>query len=150
LLILIALSACGAPGSDAVFTRENPKLASPESIKTAEVKQNQPVIAPKPHSGLYRRIGEESQFQICGTKEALDVTGTAMARYILHERFRWQSVWQGEKMYAILQGWVMVDSQTPKGREARAAGRTRTVFFMMDVDSVRAWQNGDCKGMKVP
>lgn len=150
LLLLMALGACGAPGSDSVFTRGNPKLVNTDSIGrpagTAAVQER-----PKTYKGLYRRIGEESRFQPCGTAVPFPVEGTSSARYALQERFRWNSVWQGQNMYGVFTAWILHDTV----RAGRGAGDSispgipRTRFYIVDVDSLRPWNAGDCGGMKV-
>ena len=152
VLLLTALCACGAPGSDSVFTQGNPKLANPDSIgRSAGPAAVQ--APPKTYKGLYRRTGEESRFQPCGTTVPLPVDGTSAARYVLHERFRWNAVWQGQNMYGVFTAWILHDT-VRAGRggagDSASVGTPRTRIYLVDVDTLRPWNDGDCAGMKVP
>jgi hypothetical protein len=149
LTALTALNACGAPGADDVFTKGNPRIAAPDSARPALAQP--PRIQPKRISGYYRRLGEESQFRPCGTNALLDIIGTPDGRFRLQEAFRWNSVWQGRKMFGIFQGAIVTDTPRTTGAKGdTAAPVPRTRFFIMGVDSLRTWQAGDCGGMRIP
>ena len=147
-MLLNALAACGAPGSDAVFTKENPKAAFPGSAN--------PGTAPpirrfetRPHGGYFRRVGDQSQFQPCGTSAPLDIFGSPQAQSMLKERFRWNTVWEGARMFGFLQGAIVTDTpKTTAGDSIHPGPRTR--FFLVSVDSLRTWRTGDCGGMRIP
>lgn len=144
LLLLCVLAGCGAPGSDAVFTKATAKAPPPVAPKQPERK----MPAFKRHAGLYRRVGEESRFQPCGTRVPLDVTGTGEGRAVLAERFRFSAVWQGLPMYGVFNGAVVTDTPRVKGVPDSLA-KPVTRFFIIGVDSLRTWQDGDCGGMRV-
>lgn len=151
LLLLAALGACGAPGTDAVFTKGNPK-ADQKGAPTAgrSGPSPQPLaqrIQTKRYTGLYRRSGDESRFQPCGTQRALDIFGPPDARIMLHERFRYGSVYQGQKMYGVFQGAVVTDTTQPVKPDT--VGTVRTRFYLVRVDSLRTWETSDCGGMRV-
>jgi hypothetical protein len=149
LFLLTALAACGAPGADAVFTKGNPKIGAPDSARPAPVLA--PRIQPKRYTGYYRRLGEESQFRPCGTGALLDIIGTPDARYRLHEAFRWNSFWQGRKMFGVFQGMILTDTLPTTGAKADTAPPVlRTRFFITGVDSLRTWDTSDCGGMRIP
>ena len=150
LLIINVLCGCGAPGSDAVFTKGNPKLDTARAKAAQEAARPQPARAtPKRYEGLYKRSGEDSRFQPCGTTIPLTITGSGEARYLLHERFRWSSFWQGQDLYAVLWGSVVTD--TPQVNKAdSASGLPRTRFFLTAVDSLRNWNRSDCGGKLTP
>lgn len=148
LLLLATLGACGAPGTDAVFTKGNPKVdqATPATPPLQPPPQR---MMTKRYAGMYRRIGEESRFQACGTSRALDIFGPPEARITLQERFRFGSVWQGMKLYAVFEGAVVTDTVKPVPPDS-GAGTIRTRFFLAKVDSLRTWESEDCDGMRVP
>ena len=140
-----ALAGCGAPGSDQVFTKGNPKVdtAPPQPAPVAR-------LATRAYGGYYRRLGDESQFQPCGTRIPLDIVGTPQARFALKERVRWTTTWQGAKLYGVFQGAVVTDTPGTNG----VAGDTvkpgpRTRFFVVGVDSLRPWRAQDCGGMAI-
>ena len=143
------MGACGAPGTDSVFTKGNPKADQKTAVVPAPAPQPPPQrFVTKRFEGLYRRNGDESRFQPCNTKTALDVFGPTEARLTLHERFRYGSVWQGMKLYAVFEGAVVTDTVGP-ARADSGTGMPRTRFFLVRVDSLRAWEQGDCGGMRV-
>lgn len=151
LLLLAALGACGAPGTDTVFTKDNPKVAPPT---TASPGQAAPVARPrvqpietKRFVGLYRRLGDESRFQACRTEQALDIFGPFDARRRLQERFRFGSTLPGQKMYAVFEGAIITDTVRPQPPDTAITVRTR--FYLARVDSVRTWERSDCGGWRV-
>jgi hypothetical protein len=151
-LLAIVLAGCGGPGSDSVFTKNNPKIAPVDSSKPVAVKVVQP---PRPvtkrFTGYYRKVGDESQFQPCGTSAPIDIYGPAIARGILKERFRWYAVWEGAKMYAVFQGAIVTDTPMIKGITGDSTrGAPRNRFYLVDIDSLRVWRNTDCNGMRLP
>jgi hypothetical protein len=148
---LAALSACGAPGTDAVFTQGNPATDQ----KTAATAQAPRIPQPPPqrimtkrYTGVYRRNGDESRFQPCGTTRPLDIYGPTEARITLHERFRFGSVWQGMKLYAVFEGAIVTDTVKPVKPDS-GQGTVRSRFFLAKVDSLRTWESPDCDGMRV-
>jgi hypothetical protein len=145
LLILLALPACGAPGSEQVFTKLGEKAPAP--VQARGRGPSAPPIPFKRFEGFYNRLGEISQFQPCGAEDALDVNGTAEARAVLRERFRWNSPWQGLKMFAVFTGSIVTDTPRVKGRAAAdtAPPVTRTFFFITAVESLRTVQDADCR-----
>ena len=145
-LFCLILAACGSPGSESVFTRNNPKTASLDSVGARPRTEPQRMVT-RQYSGYYSKLGDDSQFQPCGTTVPLDVTGAPIARGILKERFRWNAVWEGAKMYAVFEGAIVTDTAATAGDSVKGP---RTRFFLIDVDSLRTWRNGDCNGMKLP
>jgi hypothetical protein len=151
LLLVIILAACGAPGSDDVFAGNAQKKATTDSAKLNPVRPPAPQLVTKRYEGYYRRYGAESVFMPCGSRVSFEVTGTLVARGILKERVRWNSAWEGSRMFVVFQGALVTD--TPKvagtdGDSVRAKPRTR--FFLVNVDSLRTWRVRDCGGMKLP
>lgn len=149
-LLLAASGACGAPGSDAVFTKGNPKLAAAVKDTATPLPPPRPAAArilTRPYPGLYRREGDDSRFQPCGTDRPLVIFGPFEARAFLHERFRYASVWQGQNMFGVLQGAIVTD--TIRSASDTGRGRIQTRFFITAVDSLRTWQSRDCGGMRV-
>ena len=152
LLLLASLAACGAPGSDAVFLQGNPKAGVGDSARAVVARPAQVRMEPKQYRGLYRRLNDESRFQPCGTKVPLDVTGTPEARFILHERFRFNAVWQGRAMFGVFYGVIVTDTLKPKSPAAAGDSgtvTTRTRFFITGLDTLRTWHSSDCGGMRV-
>jgi hypothetical protein len=150
LLLLAVLGACGAPGTDSVFTKSNPK-ATPTTASTGQA-----VAPPRPPAqpiktrqfvGLYRRLNDQSRFQACRTDRPLDVFGPFEARQRLHERMRYGSNLPGLKMYAVFEGAVVTDTVQPKPPDTVAVVRTR--FYLARVDSLRTWERSDCGGWRV-
>lgn len=108
-------------------------------------------LATKAHGGFYRRLGDDNQFQPCGTRVLLDIVGTPMGRAVLKERFRWTATWQGAKLYGVFQGAIVTDTPGTDGAAGDTAKPTpRTRFFIIGVDSLRPWRDQDCGGMKIP
>ena len=151
LLLWAALGACGAPGTDTVFTKGNPKVdQTTGSPGQAAVPVPRPPVQPirtKRYAGLYRRLGEESRFQACRTEQALDIFGPFDARQRLQERFRYGSALHGQKMYAVFEGAVVTDTVKPEPPDTVVTVRTR--FYLARVDSVRTWERTDCDGWRV-
>lgn len=146
LLVLSALAGCGAPGSDSVFTRNKPEATAADSPSAKSVPPPTPRIETKLYAGYYRKLGDDSQFLPCGTTRLLEITGTPLAMLLLKERFRWNAIWEGAKLFAVFRGAIVTD--TVRSDSANAGPRTR--FFLVDVDSMRTWRNGDCNGMRTP
>lgn len=146
LTALITLAACGAPGSDSVFTRNNPRTAAVDSPSAKVAPRPAPRIETKVYAGYYRKLGDDSQFLPCGTKTLLEITGTPLSMILLKERFRWNAIWEGAKLYAVFRGTIVTD--TVKSDSSNAGPRTR--FLLVDIDSMRTWTNGDCNGMRIP
>jgi hypothetical protein len=151
LLLVLTLSACGAPGSDAVFGGNTQKKATIDSAKPGPVRTPAPQLVTKRYEGYYRRYGNESVFMRCGTSVPIPVTGTPIALGILKERVRWHAPWEGARLYGVFQGALVTD--TPMvvdagGDSVRSKPRTR--FFLVGVDSFRTWRVRDCNGMKLP
>lgn len=145
-VILLAVLACGAPGSDTVFTRAlgGRGVAGSTSAQPVDSgRSGRPSIEVATWRGMYRRDGEESRFQPCGTARALDVTGTAEGRALLAERFRWNTPWQGLPMYGVLRGGMVSDTLEADPGSAGGVPRTRTRFFVTGVDTLRTWEM-DC------
>ncbi len=147
MLLLCTLAACGAPGSDAVFTNAA-KGSAPDSKQVVAKEPARPAPNFKRYTGLYRRSGDESRFQPCGTRVPLDVFGSFEGRALLAERFRFNSVWQGLPMYGVFTGAVVTDTPRVKGAPDSTA-KPVTRFYIIGVDSLRTWQDGDCGGMRV-
>ena len=149
LLVIASLAGCGAPGADQVFTKGNPKIpAAPDTTK-AVAANPAPRMQLKQYSGYYVRIDSDSRFQPCGTSTPLEITGTAVGRALLRERFRWMAVETGRRMFAVFQGAILTDTIKPQGSADSAAGTARTRFFITGVDSLRTLLAGDCGGMKI-
>lgn len=98
------------------------------------------------YAGYYRKLGDDSQFQPCGTTQLLEITGTPLAQLLLKERFRWNAIWEGAKLFAVFQGAIVTD--TVRSDSSKTHPRRR--FYLVDVDSMRTWRNGDCNGMRIP
>lgn len=160
LLLLVALGACGAPESDEVFTNDNPDemftKGNPKLAGGARDTATPPAPPPTPaprlqtrrYPGLYRRLGEDSRFQPCGTERSLTIFGPLEARVALHERFRYSSVWVGKNMFGVFQGAIVTDTVKPPP-PGTGVGTIRTRFLITAVDSLRTWQSRDCGGMRV-
>ncbi|HEX6315029.1 MAG TPA: hypothetical protein VFZ73_09225 [Gemmatimonadaceae bacterium] len=154
IFLLNVLTACGAAGSDAVFTKGNPKIgtASETTFAAAASKTRQPARPEtRSYAGYFRRLGDDMQFQPCGTRTPLEVFPTGQARASLRERFRWNAVWEGARMFAVLHGATVTDTPSTKGvpGDTTPAG-PRTRFWVIGVDSLRTWRQGDCGGMRIP
>lgn len=143
LLVLVILVACGG-GDDGHGGHGGPTKGTPD-IDSGKAIAAQPAPRDefKQYRGYYRRLGGDSRFQPCGTSTPLEITGTGMARYLLHERFRWMSVEQGRKMYGVFQGTI---HQRPADSAGGPQGAT---FFITDVDTLRSWKDSDCGGMRI-
>jgi hypothetical protein len=107
-------------------------------------------MAAKRFEGFYVRLGDTSRFTPCGNKTGLDIFGNPEARFLLRERVRWISAWQGQRLYAVFMGYVVTD--TPKVLGGRGADTTaavpRTRFFITGLDSLRAAEREDCPGTR--
>jgi hypothetical protein len=146
-LILLVLTACGAPGSDQVFTKVGQKAPNPVAVRSPAPPPA--AVASKRFKGFYFRLGDTSRFTPCGSKAGLDIFGTNEARFLLRERVRWVSPWQGERMYAVFMGYVVTDTPKVQGRGADSTARIpRTRFFMTAVESVRVREREDCGGAR--
>lgn len=147
LLLLNVLAACGAPGSDDVFTKGAGTAKATDS-GSARPATRPPRNVTKVYGGYFRRVGSDFQFQPCNTKEPLVIFTSPQGRSALRERSRWNDVWEGAKRYGVFQGAIVTD--TPKvvpGDSARPGPRTR--FYLTAVDSLRTWRSTDCGGMRV-
>lgn len=100
----------------------------------------------KVYAGYYRKLGEDSQFLPCGTTNLLEITGTPLAMILLKERFRWNAIWEGARLFVVFRGTIVTD--TTRSDSATAGPRTR--FLLIEIDSMRTWKNGDCNGMRIP
>ena len=149
MLLLLSLGACGAPGTDEVFTKGNPKVDQTTTVpgQAGVPRPPEQPIQTKRYAGLYRRVGEESRFQACRTEQALDIFGPFDARQRLQERFRYGSTIPGQKMYAVFEGAVVTDTVRPQPPDTVVTVRTR--FYLARVDSVRTWERTDCGGWRV-
>jgi hypothetical protein len=150
LLLMAALGGCGAPGSESVFTKGNPKAGAAPGSPTQAVQPPRPPAQPiktKQYIGLYRRLNEQSRFQPCHTERALDIFGPFDARQRLQERMRYGSDLPGLKMYAVFEGAVVTDTVRPQAPDSATTVRTR--FYLARVDSLRTWERSDCGGWRV-
>jgi hypothetical protein len=150
LLLINALAACGAPGSDEVFTKGIGKTASPDSAKAQPLRPPAPQLVTRTYGGYFRRVGADFQFQPCKTNEPLVIFTSPQGRLALRERTRWNEVWEGTKRYGVFQGAIVTDTPATEGVQgdsAKAVPRTR--FFLTAVDSLRTWRSTDCGGMRV-
>ena len=151
LLLIIVLAACGAPGSDTVFSGNSQKKATTDSSRPAPVRPQVPQLVTKRFDGYYRRYGAESEFMPCGTTVPLEVIGTPIARGILRERVRWNAAWEGARLFVVFQGALVTDTPTVPGVNGDSVrSKPRTRFFLVNVDSLRTWRVRDCNGMKLP
>lgn len=147
LLLFNALAACGAPGSDQVFTKAAGTAKANDSA-TARPAAPSPQLVTQTYRGYFRRVGSEFQFQPCNTREPLEIYASAQGRSALRERTRWNAVWEGAKSFGVFHGAIVTD--TPKvvpGDSTKPGPRTR--FYLTAVDSLRTWQSTDCGGMRV-
>jgi hypothetical protein len=70
---------------------------------------------------------------------------------MLKERFRWNAIWEGARLFAVFQGAIVTDSaqaDSSKADSSKAVPVKR--FWLVAVDSMRTWRNEDCNGMKIP
>ena len=147
LLLLLSLAACGAPGSDSVFTQGNPK--SP-SANPAPVRAPPPEpIETRAYAGYYRKSGKDSRFLPCGTTQLLEITGPPVAQILLRERHRWNAMWEGAKLFAVFRGTIVTDTVTAAPGDSVKPG-PRKRFYLVEVDSMRNWEKEDCNGMRIP
>lgn len=147
LLILCALTACGAPGSEQVFNKVGQKAPAPVAVQ----RPGPPPAAlnAKRFEGYYFRLGDTSRFTPCGSKQGMDVFGGPEARFLLRERVRWISPWQGSRMYAVFMGFVVTDTPKVQGRGVDTTARVpRTRFFLTAVESLRVREREDCGGQR--
>ena len=147
LLLINILAACGAPGSEDVFTRKNP--AKDPAAAPKAVAKPAPRLETKVYSGYFRKAGDEWQFQPCGTSKLMDITAEPLARLILRDHFRWNAIWEGAKLYAVFQGATVTDTvkvDSTSADSSKAGPRTR--FHLVEVQSMRTWERGDCNGMR--
>ncbi len=145
LLLAASLAACGAPGSDAVFVKGNPKVG-PRDTTRAAPKTDTPEerkLELKTFRGRYYRMSDSSNFQPCGTRVPLQVIGSPEGRFLLAERYRFNAIWMGRPMLGVFHGLIVTDTLrlTP---EDSGRLRTRQRFFITGLDSLRPWRNGDC------
>ena len=147
LLLLSTLVACGAPGSDEVFTK-GAKKATVSDSATGQKGRNQALrMATRTYGGYFRRVGADFQFQPCDTKVPLAVYTSPQGRLALRERSRWNAVWEGNKNFGVFQGAIVTDTPKVVGDSVKPGPRTR--FFLTAVDSLRTWQSTDCGGMRI-
>jgi len=103
----------------------------------------------KRFEGFYYRLGDTSRFTPCGAKEGLDIFGPPEGRFLLRERLRWTSPWQGLKMYGVFVGYVVTDTPKARGRGVdTTAAIPRTRFFLTAVESLRVREREDCGGAR--
>jgi hypothetical protein len=149
MLLLVGLvTACGAPGSEDVFTRKNPTKAPADTPKV--VAKPAPRLVTKVYTGYFRKSGDQWQFQPCGTSTLMDITAEPLARLILRDHFRWNAIWEGAKLYAVFQGATVTDTvkaDSASADSSKAGPRTR--FHLVEVKSMRTWERGDCNGMRI-
>lgn len=102
--------------------------------------------------GAYRRTSTEIGFLPCGTTRALPVDGDPPALRMLRERWRWISVQFERPVYLVAGGAIVSDTVPASDAGADSASGPRVVerFFVMRVDSVRAWEKGDCGLARAP
>lgn len=143
------LAACGAPGSEDVFTRKPTAKAPADAPKV--VAKPAPRLETRVDSGYFRKAGEQWQFQPCGTSKLMDITAEPLARLILRDHFRWNAIWEGAKLYAVFRGATVTDTvkaDSASADSSKAGPRTR--FHLVEVKSMRTWERGDCHGMRIP
>ena len=105
------------------------------------------IAAAKRYEGFYFRLGDTSRFTPCGSKTGYDVFGNPEARFLLRERVRWISPWQGQRMYGVFMGYIVTD--TPKVQGADSTTRVpRTRFFLTALESLRVRVREDCGGAR--
>jgi hypothetical protein len=154
-LILCALCGCGAPGSDKVFSKASPKAAADSARRAAAAPPPAPAQALElqRYSGYYKRDDNSAQFQPCGTKRLLELTGSWQGRSSLQDRYRWNSIWVGRPMFGVFIGAIVTDTPSVQQRgvpEDTAPPGPRTRFYITAVESLRTWLTGDCNGMRIP
>jgi hypothetical protein len=147
LLLLNALIACGAPGSDAVFGEKAKTPVGNAPVTKAPVPAP-PQIVSRQFRGWYRRMDDTSQFQPCGAKAPLNVRGTPTGQAQLRERYRFAAPWQGAKMFSVFLGAIATDTVKASDDSTRTEITTR--FLITGVDSMRAWRSTDCSGSRTP
>ena len=150
LLLLNVLAACGAPGSDEVFTKGTGKAKASDSAAVRPVRPPAPRFVIKTYGGYFRRVGSDFQFQPCDTKVPLAIFTSPQGRLALRERTRFNDVWEGAKRFGVFQGAIVVDTPDTKGVQGDSAKPgPRTRFYLTAVDSLRTWRSTDCGGMRV-
>ena len=143
LLILFALTACGAPGSEQVFNKVGQKAPAP--VVAQRPGPPPASMIAKRFEGFYFRLGDTSRFTPCGSKVGFDIFGGNEARFLLRERLRWVSPWQGVQMYGVFIGYVVTDTPKARGRGADTTAMIpRTRFFLTAVESLRVREREDC------
>lgn len=147
LLLINILAACGAPGSDSVFTSGKAKSDTPAPATPAP--RPAPRVAPKTVTGYFRVVGMQPQFQPCGTARPIDIYGSPSFMARLKERIRFSGVWEGRKYFAQLLGTVVTDTVPSDSSSDSVRAGPRTRFNFVEVDSLRPWRNSDCGGMSV-
>lgn len=151
LLLLNVLAACGAPGSDEVFTKGmgKPKAFDTASFRPARSAAQRTVT--RTYGGYFRRVGNHFEFQPCDTKVPLVIFTSPQARLALRERTRFNDVWEdAAKRFAVFQGAIVTDTPDTKGVQGDSAKPgPRTRFYLTAVDSLRTWRSTDCGGMRV-
>jgi len=148
LLLLSILAACGAPGSDDVFTKGTGKAKALDSTALRPIRPPAPQIAIRSYGGFFRRVGSNFEFQPCDTKVPLVIFTSPQGRMILRERTRFNEVWEGHKRFGVFQGAIVTDTPKVAEGDSTTAG-PRTRFYLTDVDSLRTWRSTDCGGMRV-
>lgn len=163
LLLLGVTAACGEPGARDPWLPPAKGVqaagdaagrgragASSESATAAPAKPARPELAI--FRGAYRRSSTAVQFLPCGSRVPLTLTGDAEPQRVLRERWRWLSVQFERPLYVVVGGAIVRDS-TGRGDASRDSAPTAPVeerFFVMRVDTVRAWQAGDCGLSRAP
>ena len=149
-MLISALAACGAPGSDEVFTKGTGKAKAPDTSTVRPATPPAPGIVTRSYGGYFRRVGNSFEFQPCDTKVPLVIFTSPQGRLALRERTRFNDVWEGAKRFGVFQGAIVTDTPDTKGVQgdsARPGPRTR--FYLTAVDSLRTWRPTDCGGMRI-
>ena len=150
LLLINALTACGAPGSDEVFTKGVGKAKALDTSAFRPARPPAPRIVTRTYGGYFRRVGSDFEFQPCDTKVPLVIFTSPQGRFALRERTRFNNVWEGAKRFGVFQGAIVTDTPATKGVQGDSAKpRPRTRFYLTAVDSLRTWRSTDCGGMRV-
>ena len=150
LLLINVLAACGAPGSDEVFTKGTGKPKAFDTASFRPARPPTPRIATRSYGGYFRRFGANFEFQPCDTQVPLVIFTSPQGRTVLRERARWNNVWEGAKRFGVFQGAIVTDTPATKGVQGDSAKPgPRTRFYLTAVDSLREWRSTDCGGMRV-
>lgn len=102
--------------------------------------------------GAYRRTSTDISFLPCGASSPYEVIGDALALRTLRERWRWVSVQFERPVFVVVGAAIVPDTVAGPDSTADRAPGPRIVerLFVTRVDTVRAWERGDCGLTRAP